>query len=94
MLSIERILEISKQNGVLVNKEIDGTHYILNKEGKKVPFESDMLMGGKITEHTCENCNNWVDEYIGGGEFDSYCDLGVFVECQCACTDDYFEKKK
>jgi hypothetical protein len=44
MLSIDRILEISKEMGVTINESTEGVHYILDHTGKKVIFHTDMLM--------------------------------------------------
>jgi hypothetical protein len=48
-----------------------------------------------MIERTCENCKNSYYRKIGWGAVKLSCWLGevAFVECQCACTDDYFEEK-
>lgn len=46
-----------------------------------------------MIERTCENCEYQIIENIGRIEQQMFCILGevAFMECQCACTDDYFE---
>ncbi len=48
-------------------------------------------------ERVCENCKkNELRRGKDDGVFYYFCSLGfdAFYECQCACTDDYFEPKE
>lgn len=44
MLSIDRILEISKDMGIAIREGTDGRHYIIDDTGQKIEFNTDMLM--------------------------------------------------
>lgn len=44
MLSLDRILEITKEMGVAVRTHKDGKHYIGNGNGEKIEFNTDMLI--------------------------------------------------
>ena len=48
-----------------------------------------------MIERTCENCKNSLDKINEDGLEYLDCEWGThaFIECQCACTDDYFEVK-
>lgn len=44
MLSVEQIIGMANQMNIDVSEELEGKHYILDGEGKKVPFYVSMLM--------------------------------------------------
>ncbi|MBU5294773.1 hypothetical protein KQH90_12230 [Anaerosalibacter bizertensis] len=48
MLSIDRILEISKDMGVTIKADEDGKHYIIDDFNNKIEFNTDMLL---VNEH-------------------------------------------
>lgn len=44
MLSIDRILEISKKMGISIIDSKKGKHYILDDAGKEIEFNTNMLL--------------------------------------------------
>ncbi|MCT4606062.1 MAG: hypothetical protein N4A64_08175 [Marinisporobacter sp.] len=83
MLNIEQIIDMAKQMNINVSEELEGKHYVLDDEGKRVPFQTSMLIDiqSQIIHKECfkvnfhKNCilTDLEDKYIISDNCSSFC---------------------